>query len=209
MSGNIDLLNHYFPAINAFQQKQLAQLEPLYREWNQRINVISRKDMEYFYLRHVLHSLAIARLQTFAPGTRILDVGTGGGFPGIPLAILFPEVEFTLIDSTAKKIKVVKAVAEVLELENCTAHHTRAEEWEGKYHYRISRAVAPMERFMKWTAHLQSKEDVNVLPPGIIYLKGGDLSAELKGIKHYSFAISRYFSESFFDTKKIILVPAL
>lgn len=209
MNGNIDLIEKYFPDLTQRQKEQLMQLQALYSEWNQRINVISRKDMEHFYLHHVLHSLAIAQVQNFKPGTQMVDVGTGGGFPGIPLAILFPQVQFTLIDGTAKKIKVVQAVTEALHLSNVRAQHTRAEQHEGKYHYRISRAVAPMERFMQWTRHLQSKEDLNVLPPGIMYLKGGDLQAELKGIKHFSFPISRYFEEDFFETKKVILVPAV
>jgi len=199
----------YFPELTKRQREQFAALTPLYQAWNEKINVISRKDMDHFAERHVLHSLAIAKVIAFSRGTRVLDVGTGGGFPGIPLAILFPEVQFTLIDSTAKKIKVVQAVTEALHLRNAVAQHTRAEQHEGKYHYRISRAVAPMERFMQWTRHLQSKEDLNVLPPGIMYLKGGDLQAELKGIKHFSFPINRYFEEEFFETKKVILVPAV
>jgi len=199
----------YFPEFTSGQYEQLARLGPLYREWNERINVISRKDIEHLYLHHVLHSLAIAKFIRFKPGTRILDAGTGGGFPGIPLAIAFPEAEFTLADSIGKKITVVNAIAAGIGLKNVSTFNGRVENIPGKFDFVVSRAVTTLPEFNGWVKGKFSTENRNSLPNGIIYLKGGDLEQELK-----SFAgnaritdISRFFSDPFFETKKIIFVP--
>ena len=197
-----------FPTINAVQKKQFESLLPLYQDWNQRINVISRTDMEHFYTRHVLHSLGIAKVQPFITDSKILDVGTGGGFPGIPLAILFPEVQFTLVDSIGKKIKVVKAVASSLGLKNINAFHKRAESVEGSYDFVVSRAVTHMERFVPWVEKKISTNNEHECDNGILYLKGGDLEEELRSFpKAETTPLSQFFSDDFFDTKKVVYLP--
>lgn len=200
------LLLKYFPDLTEKQLEQFDKLEDLYNEWNEKINVISRKDMESLYEKHILHSLAIAKVMEFAPGTKVLDIGTGGGFPGIPLAILFPEAEFTLIDSIGKKISVVNAVAEGVELKNVTAIHGRAEQLKEKFHFVVSRAVTQMPEFLKWLKGKFEKEQFNPKHNGILYLKGGDLAEELAGIKAEIFNLKNYFDEEFFETKKVVYV---
>lgn len=200
------LLLKYFPDLTEKQIEQFGKLEDLYHEWNEKINVISRKDMESLYEKHVLHSLGVAKVMEFAPGTRVLDIGTGGGFPGIPLAILFPETEFTLIDSIGKKITVVKAVAEGVGLQNVNAIHGRAEKLKEKFHFVVSRAVTQMPEFLKWLKGKFEKEQFNPKHNGILYLKGGDLAEELAGLKCEIFNLKNYFDEEFFDTKKVVYV---
>lgn len=200
------LLLKYFPDLTEKQLEQFDKLEDLYNEWNEKINVISRKDMESLYEKHILHSLAIAKVMEFAPGAKVLDIGTGGGFPGIPLAILFPEAEFTLIDSIGKKISVVNAVAEGVELKNVTAIHGRAEQLKEKFHFVVSRAVTQMPEFLKWLKGKFEKEQFNPKHNGILYLKGGDLAEELAGIKAEIFNLKNYFDEEFFETKKVVYV---
>ena len=197
-----------FPNLNSLQKEQFEALLPLYNDWNQRINVISRSDMTHFYVRHVLHSLGIAKVQSFAAGSKILDVGTGGGFPGIPLAILFPEVQFTLVDSIGKKIKVVKAVASALDLQNVAAFHKRAEAVEGTYDFVVSRAVTRMERFVPWVQKKISITNQHERANGILYLKGGDLNEELAPFpKAETTPLTQFFSEDFFETKKVVYLP--
>lgn len=200
------LLLKYFPDLTEKQLEQFDKLEDLYNEWNEKINLISRKDMESLYEKHILHSLAIAKVMEFSPGTKVLDIGTGGGFPGIPLAILFPEAEFTLIDSIGKKISVVNAVAEGVELKNVTAIHGRAEQLKEKFHFVVSRAVTQMPEFLKWLKGKFEKEQFNPKHNGILYLKGGDLAEELAGIKAEIFNLKNYFDEEFFETKKVVYV---
>jgi 16S rRNA (guanine527-N7)-methyltransferase len=196
----------YFPETSALQKDQFEALKGLYEQWNAAINVISRKDIDNLYERHILHSLGIARVVSFAPGSQILDVGTGGGFPGIPLAILFPEVDFHLVDSIGKKIKVVNAVAEALDLKNVTSEHRRAEELNGRYDFIVSRAVASLPEFTGWVKKNISRKSINPLHNGILYLKGGDVSAELKesGGKYQIYKLSRYFEETYFETKSVV-----
>jgi 16S rRNA (guanine527-N7)-methyltransferase len=203
------LLTKYFPKLNEKQINLFEQLEPLYAEWNAQINVISRKDFSEFYERHVLHSLGIAKLIGFSSGSRILDVGTGGGFPGIPLAIMFPEVQFHLIDSIGKKIKVVNAIVESLGLKNVTAGQIRAEQLTDKYDFVVSRAVTRLPEFVPWVRKNIAKKQINAMPNGIIYLKGGDLQEETKQFKRNIFIknLSDYFEEEFFKTKKVIHLP--
>lgn len=198
------LLLKYFPDLTEKQVEQFEKLKDLYTEWNEKINVISRKDMESLYEKHVLHSLGIAKVMEFAPGTRVLDIGTGGGFPGIPLAILFPETEFTLIDSIGKKITVVQAVAEGVGLQNVTAVHGRAEKLKEKFHFVVSRAVTQMPEFLRWLKGKFEKDQFNSKHNGILYLKGGDLADELAGLKCEIFNLKSYFDEEFFDTKKVV-----
>mgnify|MGYP006189720479 CR=1 FL=1 len=204
-----DLIFSYFPDLTEIQQKQIKMLLPLYEEWNSQINVISRKDIDKLYVNHVLHSLAIAKFISFEEGSHILDVGTGGGFPGIPLAILFPSSSFTLVDSIGKKIKVVKQVAEALELKNLRAFHQRAEEVDGKFDFVLSRAVAPASKLFSWTKDKIKRESVNTLDNGFLFLKGGDLSKEMKELNRpfSEIELSNYFSEDFFLTKKLIYIP--
>lgn len=197
-----------FSNLNSLQKEQLEALLPLYNGWNQRINVISRSDMEHFYTRHVLHSLAIAKVQHFISGSKILDVGTGGGFPGIPLAILFPEVQFTLVDSIGKKIKVVSAVADALELHNVNAFHKRAESVKGTYDFIVSRAVTRMDRFVPWVEEKISTVNRHEHANGILYLKGGDLTDELASFPNAEITpLTQFFTEDFFETKKVVFVP--
>ncbi|MBK21762.1 MAG: 16S rRNA (guanine(527)-N(7))-methyltransferase RsmG [Flavobacteriales bacterium] len=202
------LILKYFPYLTQKQKRQFNQLKSLYEEWNAQINVISRKDIDELYTRHVLHSLGIAKIIQFKPGTSIMDVGTGGGFPGIPLAILFPESNFYLVDTIGKKIKVVNAVAQALELENVEGVQKRAEKVNYEFDFIISRAVTYLPRFNNWIKGKFSNESFNDIPNGLLYLKGGDLSEELKeaGKPYQSFELKNYFSEDFFETKKVIYI---
>jgi len=198
----------YFPALTALQKEQFDALEGLYADWNEKINVISRKDIGNLTLHHVLHSLSIARYILFVPGTRIMDVGTGGGFPGIPLAIFFPEVHFVLVDSIGKKIRVAGAVAQEIGLTNVEVVHTRVEDEKRKFHFMVSRAVMPLSDLIRVTRKNIASEQINALPNGIICLKGGDLTAEIQPYKRMAdeISLSKYFSEPFFQTKKLVYV---
>lgn len=202
----MNLIQKYFENLSSEQIEKFEKLLPLYTEWNNKINVISRKDMDSFYERHVLHSLGIASFITFKDNTKIIDVGTGGGFPGIPLAIFFPNVQFTLIDSIGKKIKVVENIIEELDLKNAKAFQKRSDEHKEKYDFVVSRAVSDMTVFFKSTQHLISKEQKNAIPNGIISLKGGDLTQELKpfGKRIVTENLYNTFQLPFFETKKII-----
>jgi 16S rRNA (guanine527-N7)-methyltransferase len=204
----VNIIQHYFPNLSDRKKKQFTQLESLYGEWNEKINVISRKDIAELYERHVLHSISIALLIEFAPGSQILDVGTGGGFPGIPLAILFPQVDFYLIDSIGKKIKVVQEITNALDLRNIEARHQRAQEFKRPVDFVVSRAVTKMDDFVPWVKKNIDKKSKHNLPNGILYLKGGDLNEELKSFpKATVFPLSDFFEEPFFETKKIVHVP--
>ncbi|HZW63680.1 MAG TPA: 16S rRNA (guanine(527)-N(7))-methyltransferase RsmG [Flavobacteriaceae bacterium] len=204
----MDVILNYFPGLSKRQMYQFEQLESLYKEWNSKINVISRKDIDELYVKHVLHALGIAKVLTFTPGTSILDVGTGGGFPGIPLAILFPECKFHLIDSIQKKIKVVDEVVHAIGLRNVKTTHGRAEDLTGTYDFIVSRAVTAMPVFVSWVKHRVSQEHKNHLKNGILYLKGGDLTAELSDFPQaVSYDLSTYFKEDFFETKKVVYLP--
>ncbi len=197
-----------FPDLTDNQIQQFQELEVLYQDWNAKINVISRKDIDELYTKHVLHSLAIAKIQPFEPGTYVLDVGTGGGFPGIPLAILFPETRFYLIDVILKKINVVKSVAEALELKNVKAEQMRAENVKGDYDFIVSRAVTNMPDFVSWIKDKIKKQNKHHLPNGILYLKGGDLTEELAAFpKATEYNISEFFKDEFFETKKVVHLP--
>lgn len=204
-----DIVKKYFPNLSEKQLEQFELLFPLYTEWNEKINVISRKDIDHLMLHHVLHSLAIAKIIDFRPGTEILDVGTGGGFPGIPLAILFPECQFLLVDSIGKKIKVVEEIAKVLGLLNVQAKHARAEDIDQDFEFVVSRAVTRITPFYYWVRKKISPNHFHAMRNGILYLKGGDLTEELEefGKKHKLFDISTYFEEDFFETKKVLYVP--
>lgn len=198
----------YFPNLSAKQQNQIVKLEDLYKDWNLKINVVSRKDIDELYMRHVLHSLGIAKIQTFRDGADVLDVGTGGGFPGIPLAILFPEVNFTLVDSIGKKIKVVNEVVEGLRLENVKTINSRVEEIPVQFDFIVSRAVASMPTFVHWVKGKIKKESIHDRRNGILYLKGGDLEEELKEYRTAEiFELTDYFKEDFFETKKMVYLP--
>lgn len=199
---------HYFSDLTQQQKEQLAVIKDLYIFWNNQINVISRKDTENFYERHVLHSLGIAKVMSFNPGANVLDVGTGGGFPGIPLAILFPETNFVLVDSIGKKIKVVNEVAKVLGLTNVKGIHTRAEDVNQKFDFIVSRAVTRMPDFLKWVDKKVKKEQSHSLKNGVLYLKGGDLTEEMESVKqpYKEYNLSDFFEEDFFETKKVIHV---
>ncbi|VAW27807.1 16S rRNA (guanine(527)-N(7))-methyltransferase [hydrothermal vent metagenome] len=207
-----DFIFKYFPELTERQKEQIEQMEGLYREWNSRINVISRKDMDNFYLHHVLHSLAIAKLISFQPGTKIMDAGTGGGFPGIPLAILFPETEFYLADSIGKKIKVVREVSRALGLENVEAEQIRAEEAKRSFDFVVSRAVTDLEVFTQWTLRKVQPSSFNSLTNGILYLKGVGVDEEinrvrkLKKTKVFTYPLGYFFKEDFFKTKQVIHV---
>lgn len=201
----MEIIQKYFPNLTEIQLEQFTKLQELYQDWNLKINVVSRKDIDELYLRHVLHSLGIAKVISFKPGSKILDVGTGGGFPGIPLAILFPETQFHLVDSIGKKIKVVNEVAEGLGLENVKTTNGRVEEVKGEYDFIVSRAVAQMETFVGWTKGKIAKKQNHELKNGILYLKGGDLSEELaKYTSATIYDLPNYFDEDFFETKKVV-----
>ena len=204
------LILKYFPDINEEQKRQFEQLEPLYKEWNMQINVVSRKDIDELYTRHILHSLAIAKVIDFKDGSKILDVGTGGGFPGIPLAILFPKTHFFLVDSIGKKIKVVKEISQAIGLKNLEAEHKRAEEVKFKYDFIVSRAVTNLPKFNNW---IKGKFNINSrhkIKNGLLYLKGGDLTEELKeaGRKYQLYNIPDFFEEEFFETKQVVYLKA-
>ncbi len=205
---NRDFFLKYWPDLDESKVEQLLQLQDLYVDWNQKINVVSRKDMDSFMLHHVLHSLAITKYIRFQPGSRVLDLGTGGGFPGIPLSIFFPDVQFHLVDSIGKKIKVVEGVKESLGLLNITSQHARVEEVKGQFDFVVSRAVAPLSELLTWTKGKYSGEQRNALPNGLICLKGGDLKEEIAQVKSQyiveEYKISNDFSDPFFETKKVV-----
>lgn len=204
----MDLILKYFPQLSDNQKDQFEMLQDLYEDWNLKINVVSRKDIEELYLRHVLHSLGISKIQTFNPGSHILDVGTGGGFPGIPLAILYPEVAFHLVDSIGKKIKVVDEVVAGLQLKNVETSNDRVENVSGNYDFIVSRAVAQMETFVHWVEGKIAKKNLHERKNGILYLKGGDLAEELKYFpKATVYALNDYYEEDFFETKSVVHLP--
>lgn len=204
-----EVIFSYFPDLTDLQKTQFSKLFPLYQEWNEKINVISRKDIENLYINHVLHSLAIAKVTSFNPGASVLDVGTGGGFPGIPLAIVFPDAKFHLVDSIGKKITVVKNVAEGIGLKNILAEQIRAEQMKGEYDFIVSRAVTRLKEFYGWINGKVKKQSKHSLYNGILYLKGGDLDEELAELKrsHQVITISDYFKEPYFETKKVVYIP--
>ncbi len=204
----MQLIRTYFPDLSEIQIQQFEQLEELYKDWNLKINVVSRKDIDELYLRHVLHSLAITKVISFKPGSQVMDVGTGGGFPGIPLAIMFPETNFHLVDSIAKKIKVVNEVVEGLGLTNVKTSHSRVEDVSGTYDFIVSRAVAAMPTFVYWVKDKVAKKQKHDLKNGIIYLKGGDLAEELNDFpKATVYDLSDFYKEEFFETKKLVHLP--
>lgn len=206
---DIDVILNYFPQINEKQKLQFSKLRGLYEIWNSRINVISRKDLDNLYINHILHSLGIAKVISFEPDTKILDAGTGGGFPGIPLAILFPECHFHLVDSIAKKITVVQEISIALDLKNVTTSVSRVEKINDRYDFVISRAVTRMKEFYNWVKNLVLKKNRNSLANGILYLKGGDLTEEMAEVNkaNHIYPLSNYFNESFFETKKVVYLP--
>ncbi|SEK72719.1 16S rRNA (guanine(527)-N(7))-methyltransferase RsmG [Parapedobacter koreensis] len=209
LNPTADIIYRYFPKLSDAQRRQFQQLGELYPFWNAQINVVSRKDIDSLYLHHVLHSLGIAKFINFVPHTRILDVGTGGGFPGIPLAILFPEVHFQLVDSIGKKIKVVREVAAAIGLKNVEADHIRAEQLDEKYDFIVSRAVTRLVDFYPWVSNKLLKKDKNAIPNGILYLKGGNLTEEIREarLKAEVHPLSAYFEEAFFETKHLVYIP--
>ena len=204
----MDIILKYFPELSEDKIDKLIQLESLYSAWNAKINLISRKDIDALYVRHVLHALSIAKVQPFKPGSHILDVGTGGGFPGIPLAVMFPETHFYLIDAIGKKIKAVNAIVEALGLKNVRTAHIRAEHIDEKFDFVVSRAVSRMPDFVKWVRRNIKKRSEHRLKNGILYLKGGDLTEELKDFpRAVTYELSHYFEEDFFETKKVVYLP--
>lgn len=205
----MELIEKYFKELSDEQRKQLAALDELYHDWNEKINVISRKDIDNLYEHHVLHSLAIAKFIRFKPGTEILDFGTGGGFPGIPLAILFPECRFKLIDGTGKKIRVAQEVSNAIGLKNCTPEHLRGEDERGKFDFVVSRAVMPLPDLMKIVRKNLSRQQRNALPNGVICLKGGDVQAETQPFRHIveTAELTSYYNEEWFKQKHVIYVP--
>ncbi|MBE9466395.1 16S rRNA (guanine(527)-N(7))-methyltransferase RsmG [Dyadobacter subterraneus] len=205
----MELILKYFPDLTDVQREKFTQLEALYQDWNSKVNVISRQDIDTLYERHVLHSLGIAKVIQFKSGTSVLDVGTGGGFPGIPLAIMFPDTQFHLVDSIGKKIRVVQEIAAALDLKNVKAEQIRAEKLEDTYEFVVSRAVTRMAPFVGWVRKNISRNSFHPLRNGILYLKGGDLTEELSelNIKTRSYDLSDYFKEEFFETKKVVYVP--
>jgi 16S rRNA (guanine527-N7)-methyltransferase len=204
----MNIILKYFPNLSEEQLRQFELLAVLYKDWNLKINVVSRKDIDELYLRHVLHSLGIARVVSFLPGSKVLDVGTGGGFPGIPLAILYPETRFHLVDSIGKKIKVVEEVSEGLGLKNIRATNARVETDTDRYDFVISRAVAQMETFVKWINGRMTKKGIHKLKNGILYLKGGDLTEELSKFPNAKvYPLANYFEEDFFETKSVVHLP--
>lgn len=205
---NVEVVFRYFPKLTEVQREQFIKLETLYQDWNQKINVVSRKDIDEIYVRHVLHSLGIAKIIQFNKGAEILDVGTGGGFPGIPLAIMFPHCHFTLVDSIGKKIRVVEEAVNGLGLTNVTAINGRVEDLDGQYDFVVSRAVAAMPTFVRWVQRRIKKKSVHNLQNGILYLKGGDLQEELRGFDEVQiFDLKDYFEEEFFETKSVVYLP--
>jgi 16S rRNA (guanine527-N7)-methyltransferase len=206
--NDIGILLKYFPNLREDQKNKFEALGKLFSEWNEKINLVSRKDIEFLYEKHILHSLAIARIIHFSEGTSVLDVGTGGGFPGIPLAIYFPDVQFTLVDSIGKKIKVVQDIAKALNLKNVTALHARVEEIQGVYDFVTGRAVTDLNVFYGWVKKKIKKTQQNGLPNGILYLKGGELDPEIKafGSRAQVYLVSQYFEEEFFKTKAVVYV---
>lgn len=206
--SGLALIQKYFPNLTPKQIDQFSKLGESYRDWNSKINVVSRKDIDGLYLHHVLHSLGIAKVMPFADGSKVLDIGTGGGFPGIPLAILFPAVQFTLVDSIGKKITVVKAVAEELGLTNIEAMHARAEQIRGPFDFVVSRAVTRLATFIPYTYNKFSQKQLNPFPNGILYLKGGDLKEELKEVRQDKemILLDKYFDEDFFMTKAVVYI---
>jgi 16S rRNA (guanine527-N7)-methyltransferase len=202
----VNIILKYFPEITAEQKDQFSRMGSVYMEWNEKVNLISRKDLENFYERHVLHSLSLIRIIDFEPGTTILDAGTGGGFPGIPLAIIFPECHFHLVDSTRKKLKAVESISENLGLKNITTEHTRLENLRGSYDFIASRAVTTLPKIWELTNKNISKDSFNELPNGIFYLKGGDIDKEIRGVpaKAVIYEVSEFFEEEFFKSKKAI-----
>jgi 16S rRNA (guanine527-N7)-methyltransferase len=209
MNGSVAIIAKYFPELPEDRILLFKQLFPLYADWNAKINVISRKDIDALYERHVLHSLAIAKFIRFTAGTLVLDVGTGGGFPGIPLAIYFPNTRFHLIDSIGKKIKVVNEVVCALGLDNISAEQIRAEQLRGRYDFVVSRAVTRLPEFVSWVRKNISLKQQNAIPNGVIYLKGGNLEGEIRPFRKNAFVqnLSDYFDEEFFETKKLVHVP--
>jgi len=209
MNSGTQLISSYFADLTEKQIDQFDRLQELYEDWNAKINVISRKDMEHFYVHHVLHSLGIAKVMRFQPGTKVLDIGTGGGFPGIPLAILFPETHFHLVDSIGKKITVVKEVAKAIKLGNVEAQQARAETLVRKYDFVISRAVTRMINFYPWIKGKIKREDLNEFQNGIFYLKGGDVDEEMEELdkSYVVYHLEDYFKEGFFETKKVVYMP--
>ncbi len=203
-----DILFKYFPNLTDIQKERFEKLEYLYKDWNSKINVVSRKDIDELYLRHVLHSLGIAKVYSFEDGATILDVGTGGGFPGIPLAILFPNCKFTLVDAIGKKIKVVDEVVAGLELDNVTTSHSRVEQLNQQFDFIVSRAVAAMPTFVRWIQGRVKKKSAYKRKNGVLYLKGGDLTEELREYKNAeTLPLSDYFEEDFFQTKQVVYLP--
>lgn len=204
-----EIIFHYFPSLSERQKDQINQLGSLYKEWNDKINVVSRKDIENIYINHVLHSMGIAKVMSFNPKADVLDVGTGGGFPGIPLAILFPETHFHLVDSIGKKITVVSEVSKALGLKNVSAEQIRAELIKSKYDFVVSRAVTRMKEFYGWVNNKIKDDSTHSLDNGILYLKGGDLDEEMNELRcPYSiYNLSDYFKEEFFETKRVVYVP--
>ncbi|WAC10507.1 16S rRNA (guanine(527)-N(7))-methyltransferase RsmG [Dyadobacter pollutisoli] len=205
----MELIDKYFPDLTATQRDKFGQMEELYQFWNARVNVISRQDIDTLYERHVLHSLGIAKVQPFKSGTSVLDVGTGGGFPGIPLAIMFPDAQFHLVDSIGKKIRVVQEIAQALGLDNVRAEQTRAEKLDDSYEFVVSRAVTRMAPFVGWVKKNISRNSFHELRNGILYLKGGDLKEELSELREKAriYELSGFFNEEFFETKKVVYVP--
>ncbi|HYG03167.1 MAG TPA: 16S rRNA (guanine(527)-N(7))-methyltransferase RsmG [Chryseosolibacter sp.] len=204
-----EIIFSYFPELTQHQREQFLQLFHLYSEWNEKINVVSRKDIDNLYMNHVLHSLGIAKVMKFNPGATVLDVGTGGGFPGIPLSIMFPETKFHLVDSIGKKITVVKNVAAGVGLKNVVVEQMRAEQVKGQYDFIVSRAVTRLKEFYGWIHQKTKKQSTHKLDNGILYLKGGDLDEELAELKkaHSLYELSNFFTEEFFQTKKVVYVP--
>jgi len=204
----MDIIKKYFSSLTDAQNQQFLQLSSLYEKWNARINVISRKDISKLYIHHILHSLAIAKVIQFKEGTKVLDLGTGGGFPGIPLAIFFPKTDFILLDSISKKIKVVNDISNTLALENVRTLNDRAENLEEKFDFIVSRAVANIKDFRKWVYGRFNKESKNMMDNGIFYLKGGDITTEFQGISCKEYNISDFFEESYFSTKKVVYIKS-